>query len=51
MKEIAFYFFLAFTLSALLVSWFITLTSNHYQRGYRDGYTRGKVVASERFID
>ena len=35
----------------LVLGWFLRLTTNHYQRGYRDGYTRGKAVASERFID
>ena len=34
-----------------LTFWFITLTNNHYQRGYRDGYTRGKAIASERYFD
>lgn len=31
--------------------WFYILTTNHYKRGYRDGYLRGKAVASERHID
>ena len=37
--------------SLVLTTWFINLKNNHYKRGYRDGYTRGKAVASERHID
>ena len=37
--------------SLAVTVWFINLTNNHYKRGYRDGYTRGKLVASERLVD
>lgn len=42
---------ITFAVSGLLAAWFINITNNHYKRGYRDGYTRGKAVASERFSE
>ena len=38
-------------ISLILTTWIYNLINNHYKRGYRDGYTRGKLVASERFVD
>jgi hypothetical protein len=35
----------------LVLGWFLRLTNNHYQKGYRDGYNRGKAVALERHFD
>ena len=35
----------------IMTTWIYNLTNNHYKRGYRDGYQRGKLVASERFVD
>ena len=37
--------------SLVFTTWIINFKNNHYKRGYRDGYNRGKVVASERYID
>lgn len=37
--------------SLILTTWFYNVKNNHYKRGYRDGYNRGKTVASERYID
>ena len=41
----------SFIFSFAFLTWIITFKNNHYKRGYRDGYHRGKVVASERYID
>ena len=30
--------------SLILTTWFITLTNNHYKRGYRDGFERAKEL-------
>ncbi len=38
-------------ISLILTTWIYNLINNHYKRGYRDGYTRGKLVASERLVD
>ena len=30
--------------SLAIVTWFITLTNNHYKRGYKDGFERAKEL-------
>jgi len=41
----------AFIIALLGTTWIWNLINNHYKRGYRDGYNRGKAVARERHFD
>ena len=41
----------AFIFSLVATTWLINFKNNHYKRGYRDGYNRGRFVASERHFD
>ena len=42
---------ITFTVGLIGTTWIYNLINNNYKRGYRDGYQRGKLVASERLVD
>jgi hypothetical protein len=41
----------ALIFSLFATTWLINFKNNHYKRGFRDGYQRGKLVSRERLID
>lgn len=41
----------ALIFSLFATTWLINFKNNHYKRGFKDGYNRGRFVASERHFD